>query len=93
MGIRLALGARGAEIVRILLRPMMWAASLGLALGAAGALVLTRALAGAPFYLEFRDPAAYAAAVGLLALTGAFAAIAPALRRLRADPLGALRQE
>jgi predicted permease len=93
VGIRLALGARGGEIVRILLRQMVWAAGLGLVLGAAGALLLTRALAGEPFYLEFRDPTAYAAAIALLALTGALAAVTPALRSLRADPLRALRQE
>jgi ABC-type antimicrobial peptide transport system permease subunit len=72
---------------------MVWAAGLGLVLGAAGALLLTRALAGEPFYLEFRDPTAYAAAIALLALTGALAAVTPALRSLRADPLRALRQE
>jgi predicted permease len=93
VGIRLALGARASEIVRILLRQLAWAGAVGLALGAGGALLLTRTLAGEPFYLEFRDPAAYAAAVALLAFSGACAAIAPALRTLRADPLRALRQD
>ena len=93
IGIRLALGARGGEIVRMLLRQSAWAAAAGVGLGAAGGSMLTRTLSGAPFYLEPRDPTAYAAAAGVLALTGAIAAILPAWRTLRANPLAALRQE
>lgn len=93
VGIRLALGALGGEIVRILLRQTIWSAGIGMVAGVAGAFTLTRILAGAPFYLEPYDPAAYAAAIGVLAFTGAVAGIVPVLRTLRADPLRALRQE
>ncbi len=93
VGIRLALGAQGGEIVRMLLRQTVWAAAAGTTLGIAGGSLLTRSLAGAPFYLEWRDPAAYLAAAAVLAITGAIAAILPAWRTLRANPLAALRQE
>ena len=93
VGIRLALGARSSGIVRMLLRQSMWAIGAGLALGLAGGAILTRLFSGAPFYLEPRDPAAYGAAIAVLATTTAVAAMLPAWRALRANPLRALRQE
>ena len=93
VGIRLALGARASAIVRVLLRQTLRAAGVGLALGVGGSVLLTRVLSGAPFYLNSRDPAAYAAAILVLSATAAAAALLPAWRSLRADPLRALRQE
>ena len=93
IGVRLALGAQDGAIVHLLLRQTIWPAALGVALGVGGGALLTRGLAGAPFYLDWRDPAAYGAAVVVLAMTGAAAAVLPALRTLRSNPLQTLRQD
>jgi putative ABC transport system permease protein len=94
VGIRLALGAPRGAVVGTLLRRTAWSAAAGLAggLGIAGALAMTGTLGGAPFYLETRDPMTYVAAAAIVLLAGGAAAILPALKMLRADPLRALRE-
>jgi predicted permease len=93
IGVRLALGARPGDVLRMVLREAALLAGLGLALGAAGALALGRAMAGLLFGLTPTDPASVASATALLALAALAAGALPALRAARLDPLIALRAE
>lgn len=94
MGIRLALGARPAQVVWTLLASSSRPLAAGLAFGVAGAvvagLVLRRFLNGglSPF-----DPIAYAEVAALLAIVTVAATVAPARRATRIDPIAALRCE
>ena len=91
MGIRLALGARGADVVGLVMRQGARLTALGLALGLAGALALTRLLAGLLYGVPPRDPPTLAAVAALLALVATLAAYVPARRAARADPMLAVR--
>jgi putative ABC transport system permease protein len=92
-GVRVALGARPVDVVRIVMGRVMVMAAAGLVLGVAGALVLTKGLQSLLFGVTRFDPGSYlAAGVGLLAVCGV-AAIPPLVRALRSDPLSALRAE
>ena len=66
---------------------------LGVALGLGLALVATRALGGLLFQVAPTDPATFAAVPVLLVLAAALAALGPALRATRIDPVAALRCE
>lgn len=93
MGIRLALGARPAELRRMILRqtatPILAGLVGGLALAAASTRVLARFLYG----VSPADPATFAGAVLLLVLGALLAADLPARRASRIDPIEALRNE
>jgi predicted permease len=93
IGVRMALGARPAEVVATLLRR-----NLGALLGGVGAGVLLAALASAVLQSEFYgvealDPAAYAAVLALVLLAGATASVVPALRATRMNAVEVLRDE
>jgi predicted permease len=93
IGIRLALGASGASLRRLLLRTTWISLAGGAAAGFYAGWALVAAFMQQPFYLESPTPAR-AAAVGLLLLAiGATAAVMPVRRILRADPLVALRHD
>jgi len=91
IGIRLALGATSASAVRTLLRGSAAAGVAGATLGLGGGWLVGRLFAGDPLYLEPLNLSPYVAAVVILALSACAAAIWPAIRLLRADPLKALR--
>jgi len=97
MGIRVALGARGPdivwEIVRSGARPVVGGLLAGLLMALAASTVLAKVMARAPFRLDTGDPIAYAAVSGLLVLAALGAMMAPARRASKADPLAALRHE
>jgi len=91
-GVRMALGARPVDVMRIVMGRVMAMAAAGLVLGVAGALVLTRGLQSLLFGVTRFDPGSYlAAGIGLLAVCGV--AAIPPMVRLRSDPLAALRAE
>jgi putative ABC transport system permease protein len=93
IGVRIALGARRGEVLRAIVGEAAALAAIGVALGLAAALALTRAMKALLFGVSAADPAVYAgAAVGLLVIAIA-AAVVPAWRAARLDPLTALRQE
>jgi putative ABC transport system permease protein len=93
LGVRMAVGARAGDIVRLVVGGGMRLALLGVALGTVAALGLSRILAALLFEITPFDPASYAAtALGLLTVAAAACAV-PALRAARVDPLAALRQE
>jgi putative ABC transport system permease protein len=93
IGIRMALGARPADVLRMVLGGALSLAAAGLALGLAGSLVLTRAVESMLYHVRRNDPLTYAAASLLLLATAALAAWVPARRASRVDPLTAVRWE
>jgi ABC-type antimicrobial peptide transport system permease subunit len=93
VGIRLALGAAPRSVVRLVVAHGLRLAALGLALGLAGALVTSRALASMVFDVGTWDVLTFAMATGTLLGAAGIAAYLPARRAARVDPMVALRAE
>jgi len=93
MGVRLALGASRRNILGLIIGNGMLTTGLGLALGIAGALVLTRLLKTLLFGVSATDPVILAGMGILLATVALLACYAPARRATGVDPLTALREE
>jgi predicted permease len=91
IGIRMALGATSWQVVSIVLRQFSRPVVSGLLAGVGGAAVLSQVLRRAVYGIGNIDPVAYLAAIGIFAVTVALAALLPARRALRVDPLRALR--
>jgi putative ABC transport system permease protein len=92
-GIRLALGAQKADVRGLVLRHGIMLATLGVALGIAGAMYLTRFLQRLLFGVAPVDWATFSAVAAILAATALLASYLPARRATRADPVSALRSE
>jgi predicted permease len=92
-GIRMALGARPATVLRLLMRDVAVVLIGGIATGLAAALAVVTLLKQILFGLEPRDPATMATAVALLSAMAFLAAYLPARRAIRMDPMAALRCE
>ncbi len=92
-GIRLALGAAGRDIVRLVARHAVHVSSLGVLIGLALSSFGTRAIQSMLFGVSPLDPIVYLAAVGTLTLVVALACIGPALRALRVRAVDVLRAE
>jgi ABC-type antimicrobial peptide transport system permease subunit len=90
-GIRLALGAEGAQILCLVLGHCSGLVACGVVLGTAGALAVARLLKSLLNGVTTADPATLAAVAVLLALVGLAAALVPARRAMRVDPVTALR--
>ncbi len=93
IGIRMALGAGRAQVVRMILREAGVLAGIGVAAGTVLALFTTRAAAALLFNLQPHDPPTLALAIGTLAGVALAASLVPALRAARLDPMSALRDE
>ncbi|MGE0553585.1 MAG: ADOP family duplicated permease [Gemmatimonadales bacterium] len=93
IGIRAALGASRRQVIGEVVRRAATLAAIGTALGAGGALVATRLLTHLLFEISPLDPVSYLGAIGLLLGVALVAALVPAWRAARIDPLGALRSE
>ncbi|MEA3244842.1 MAG: ABC transporter permease [Gemmatimonadota bacterium] len=93
IGIRVALGADVAGVRRLVVRDGMRLAAAGVALGLAGALVLSRLIATLLFGVNARDPATFVAVAGVLGAVALAACVAPAARATCVDPMTALRAE
>jgi putative ABC transport system permease protein len=93
IGIRAALGAAPWTILWSVLRMAVLYLAGGLAIGVPAAWSLGTFVSGLLFEVQPRDPWIFAAVIGLLAATGMFAALVPARRAARVDPLIALRLE
>ena len=92
-GVRLALGAQQADILRMVLRSGAVVTAMGLFAGAAGSLFVTRSLESMLVEVPRLDPVTYAAVVVLLAAVALVACWIPARRATRVDPVVALRYE
>jgi putative ABC transport system permease protein len=93
IGIRMALGAQGRDVLRLALGQGMKLVALGLALGLGAALALTRLMKTLLFGVSATDPLTFAALAALLAAVALLACWIPARRATRVDPLVALRSE
>ena len=93
LGVRMALGAQSRDVLRLVISQGMKLAVLGLTLGVAGSLALTRVLKSLLFEISPTDPLAFSLAAFLLASVVALACLIPARRATRVDPMIALRHE
>jgi putative ABC transport system permease protein len=92
IGVRMALGASRARVLAMMLRQVGTLTAIGIAVGLAAALVLTRWLASLLFGVSARDPLVYAGVSAVLALVALAAVAIPTARAARVDPLLALRE-
>jgi putative ABC transport system permease protein len=92
-GVRVALGARGSDILSLVAGEGLRLVFAGLVAGIAGALALGRVLSGLLFGVSARDPLTFAAVSVLLTVVAGFACYLPARRATRVDPIVALRWE
>jgi predicted permease len=93
IGIRLALGAQPAVLLRVLLHQGLVLAGVGAALGLAAAAGLTRLMSSLLFGVSALDPFTYAAASALLVAAAVLASYFPARRAMAIDPVESLRAE
>ena len=92
-GIRMALGARSGDVLQMVAADGLKITGGGIAIGLAGAAVLTRLLSSLLYGVKPADPVTFVAAPALLGLVALGACAMPALRASRVDPAEALRQE
>jgi putative ABC transport system permease protein len=92
-GVRLALGAAPRDVLRLVMRQGLLLALLGLGIGLAGAVWLTRFLGALLFEVSPMDPVTFLAVGGVLTAAAVFACYLPARRATRTDPIAVLRRE
>jgi predicted permease len=93
IGIRVALGARPGDVAGLVARAGLSLAVVGIALGVAGSIALTRVLDGILYQVEPTDPLTLAGVSLLLLVVATLAVVLPARRATRVDPMTALRSE
>jgi putative ABC transport system permease protein len=93
IGIRLALGAQGRDVLLMIVKQGSLLIILGLAFGLAGAYAASRLLASLLFGVTAKDPFTFAVVAVLLGLVGLLACYIPAWRATKVDPMDALRCE
>jgi predicted permease len=93
IGIRMALGALRGNVLQMILRESLLVLGVGLAVGVPLSLAVAHLLRSQLYHLSFLDPVSYGVACGLTLLTTLAAALVPARRAARIDPMEALRTE
>jgi ABC-type antimicrobial peptide transport system permease subunit len=93
IGIRMALGAQGAGVLRLIIKQGLTLMMIGLGLGLAGALMLTRLMSSVLYGVSATDVATFVSVTALLGLVVLLACYLPAHRATKVDPLVALRNE
>jgi predicted permease len=93
IGIRMALGAKPAHVLSLVLRQFTGPVAAGLLLGLGGAAALSQILRRELYGVSNLDPIAYVTAMAVFVVAVAVAALLPARRALRVDPMRALRYE
>ena len=92
-GIRTALGATGGELVRLVAGEMAWVTAVGLAAGIAGAWALSRVLTSMIYGVSVHDPWTFTVAPLVLVVPVVVAALVPARRAARVNPVEVMRAE
>jgi putative ABC transport system permease protein len=93
IGIRLALGATPADVLRMVLKESLWLVLAGIAIGAPATLATTRLISSRLFGVSAADPHTMAVAAVLMIAVSVVAAFLPARRAARIEPMVALRDE
>ena len=93
IGVRVALGASRADVLKLVLLQGLWLTATGLALGLALAFALTRLIADLLYGVSAYDPATVAGVVAVLGVMSLVACYMPAHRAMRADPVAAIREQ
>jgi putative ABC transport system permease protein len=93
IGIRMALGAQRGRVLRMIVGEAMALTAIGVAVGIAGALTLTRLMQDLLFHVAPRDPLTLATVTAALVLVAFAASYLPGRRATRVDPVIALRAE
>ena len=93
IGIRMALGARGTNVIGMILREVLALIAAGLLVGIAVAAASTRLIKSLLYGLTPTDPAMFGAAAVVLVVVGVLAGYLPAWRAAKIDPMAALRHE
>jgi predicted permease len=93
IGIRVALGARDSDVMRLVLSQGLRLTTIGVAVGFAGALIVSRVLASVLYGVKPTDPVSFGAVALLLTLVALLASYVPARWATRVDPMRALRSE
>jgi ABC-type antimicrobial peptide transport system permease subunit len=93
IGVRMALGATAGDVRRQIMRDTLILAAIGIAIGAAVSLALTRVINTLLYATSATDPLTFAVMVGLLGTVALVAGYLPARRASRIDPMRALRAE
>ena len=93
IGLRMALGAPRGHVLRLIVREGMTVGAIGIGIGIAGALALSRVLASLVFDVPVRDPLTYVVVAVSLAVVALVACVIPARKASRVDPIVALRYD
>jgi putative ABC transport system permease protein len=93
MGIRMALGARRSDVLKLVVRQAMMLALCGVGIGLLASLALTRLIKGLLFNVSVTDPLTFTVISALMILIALLACLIPARRATKVDPLVALRYE
>ena len=93
IGIRMALGAQRTDMLRMILRQSLTIVGIGLIVGLAGSLVVTRLMTTLLYRVSANDLSTYAMVILLLSVAALLASFIPARRAMKIDPMVALRYE
>jgi ABC-type antimicrobial peptide transport system permease subunit len=93
IGLRMALGAQRTNVYRMILRDAVTAAAVGIVLGGTGGFLIAPTIRGMLYQVSPGDPLTFSVAACLMLFAAAVAALIPAYRASKVDPLVALRAE